>query len=71
MPYCRIRIVCGLSPYQHSTLVVRAMSRSCFYRFVVAVIRVHTAESPFDSTQTDSAAAILSGAPVSIHLQWF
>ena len=60
MPCCRIRIVCGLSPWRHSTLAVRAMSRSCSYRFAVAVIRAHTTESPVDSIQTESAAVILS-----------
>ena len=60
MPCCRIRIVCDLFPWQHSTLSVRAMSRSCLYCIAVAVIPAHTAESPFDSIQTNSIAAVLS-----------
>lgn len=58
-PCCHIRIACDPSLWPRSTLVVRAMSGFCLYLWFAALECAHTAQSRVDSTQTDSAAAIV------------
>ena len=69
---CHAGSVRDWQPRQSGCLSLCWLSMPCCRtRFVVAVIRAHTAEGPFDSIQTDSTVTVLSWAPASKYLQWF